>query len=236
MAWEGGTVGNGFLYPQKLSEGVRGQIFSETDKIGVAMKADGYLGFFGIDIIVEGENVYMIEVNARQPASVPFVNKLQLMHDLTPMSLYHIAEFLELEYELNVEEYSKLGIAPMKAVQVFLRNIAKEPFTIKGNVKTGIYRLQSDNSAIDWDSGQTKENTIFLDEEKDRPLVYNGEAYSIEQAEDKGFLLLTQPAGKQVNNANELARIQLTQVIIEDEGKLISWVREVLLTIKNYMQ
>ncbi len=232
---EGGTVGNDFSYPSKLSSEIRVKIKEEAEKIALAMSKDSYLGFFGIDFIVSEDQVYIIEVNARQPASVSYFNKLQIKNSQTPASLYHVASFLGLDFEIDANKYSDENTKSLEAGQVFLRNTREEPFTVNGDIKTGVYRLQSDNSAMDWDKGEAKENTIFLDEDKDKPLIYNEEEYSVETIDEGGFLILTQAKEKEVNTGNELARIQALQRLVDDKGSLLGWAKHSLLAIKNYL-
>ncbi|MBN1916157.1 ATP-grasp domain-containing protein [Candidatus Dojkabacteria bacterium] len=232
---EGGTVGNDFYYISKLSEQLKTRIINEAEKIGSKMKKDGYLGFFGIDLIVRGNEIFVIEINARQPASVSFFNKLQILNDQTPASLYHLAELMGVDYDVEAKMYNTENTQVVKASQIFLRNTENKIFTVCGSVKTGFYRLQSDNSATNWDSETVKDNTIFIDEDKDKPLVYNGEGYSVEQSEG-GFVLLTQSKGKYINSGNELARIQLMQKAVDEKGNLLQWIRESLIAVNNYLR
>ena len=74
------TVGNDWKLPQKiLSEKEREKIFEIGEKIGEKMKKDGWLGLFGIDVILDEKfrKIYLLEINARQPASTTFESLLQ---------------------------------------------------------------------------------------------------------------------------------------------------------------
>lgn len=110
----GGTVGNDWSKVDELSESSINQIETETKKIGATMETDGYFGLFGIDFVItdEGE-VYVIEVNARQPASTGMHTKLMLRENQIPLMLMHIAHFMT----ENTEEYDEfirlaIGYAP----------------------------------------------------------------------------------------------------------------------------
>lgn len=235
---EGGTVGNDFSCRQGISSKLKQQIIEEVTKVGFAMKEAGYKGLFGVDLIVSSDQVYIIEVNARQPASVPFHAKLQLRQDEVPLSIIHIMEFMDLIYDIDPIEYCNKGLEPVSAGQLFLRNVTPERFIVNGKIKTGVYRLQSDNSALIFKEHGTevKTNTIFLDEEKDKPLIFQKEGYSIDSIEDGGFLIASQLQGKQVNQGNEIARIQALQSLVGKDGKPFPWAIEALQAIYEYLR
>lgn len=50
---------------------------SMVKKIGERLQLSGWRGLFGIDFVVAGSNFYLIEINARQPASVAYESYLQ---------------------------------------------------------------------------------------------------------------------------------------------------------------
>jgi hypothetical protein len=92
---KGGTVGNDWASSKQLSDDVITSFKEQTEKIGLIMADHGYKGLFGIDLILTPDNeIVIIEVNARQTASVSMHNKLMLKDNLIPLSKLHLAEFL----------------------------------------------------------------------------------------------------------------------------------------------
>ncbi len=74
------TVGNDWALAKKLvTEKDLVAIRSMVEKIGLKLKAEGWLGLFGLDVIREEKSgrIFLIEVNARQPASTTFESALQ---------------------------------------------------------------------------------------------------------------------------------------------------------------
>ena len=74
------TIGNDWKIPYtalKKSQGA--EIEKIAHEIGVHLKSYGWLGLFGIDIIIDKTtgNIFLLEINARQPASTTFESKLQ---------------------------------------------------------------------------------------------------------------------------------------------------------------
>lgn len=65
------TVGNDWSAPSPKKE-----IMEMAVKIGTKMKELGWKGLFGIDVL-QGDRLYLIEINARQPASATYESTLQ---------------------------------------------------------------------------------------------------------------------------------------------------------------
>lgn len=79
------TVGNDWKFAAKLSTEQKNQIHEIAIQIGNSLKKNGWRGLFGIDCIVEEKTgkVYLIEINARQPASTSYESTLQTSHGLS---------------------------------------------------------------------------------------------------------------------------------------------------------
>ena len=74
------TVGNDWSLPQSiLNEEKIAQFHDIARTVGERMRKSGWLGLFGIDCIydIERDNLHLIEVNARQPASTTYESQLQ---------------------------------------------------------------------------------------------------------------------------------------------------------------
>lgn len=231
----GGTVGNDWADHKDFIKG-KDKLCSEIKVIGEQMLANGYYGLFGLDIIVDKNgNHFFIEINARQPASIPMYTKMQLKNNEIPLSLIHIAEFLGIEYSIDIDIYNNIAIQPYNFAQVFIR--AFEDISIKSQFPCGIYRLQGDNAGYDPIKEERINNAIFLDEQKDKSLLKQRDAYSIDQLEGKeGILILTQSKDRLIKKNDELARIQINQnaILVNDEIK--PWIIEILQAVYNYQK
>ena len=74
------TIGNDFALPHDPRyRKIRGEIGIIALNIGERMAKSGWKGLFGIDIIYDEKagKTYLLEINARQPASAVFESKLQ---------------------------------------------------------------------------------------------------------------------------------------------------------------
>lgn len=74
------TIGNDWGFAKKtLSETQVVEYHAMATSIGDKLRSDGWSGLFGIDVMVEEETgkLYLIEINARQPASTAYESFLQ---------------------------------------------------------------------------------------------------------------------------------------------------------------
>lgn len=229
------TVGNDFSNFAGINENVISKLKDEIQKISDNMRKNGYLGLYGVDFIIKDEEVFIIEINARQTQSIPFLTKLQFMQNEVPLLLMHVAQFLGIEFELDQEEYNQRNTKPINASQIFLRS-QTDGREVKGNVKPGIYRLQSDNAAREAQKNGNK-NIIFTDEESDMPLIFQREGYNIDSLDEiAGFLILAKSLGQKVKDGDELARIQMLQPALNKNFVLEKWIIEAMKSIDNYLK
>lgn len=230
----GATIGNDFAWREGFGKNTEAEIISQVSKIGEHMASKGYLGLFGVDFLVQDEQIFVIEINARQTASVAFHTRIQLMHNQTPLSAMHLAAFMGLEIEDEPSDYNQKSLQPMQYAQIMKR--ADTDFMVGAEISTGIYRLQSDNSAIDRSSGQVVPGTVFLDEDQDKPMMLQHKSYAIEDTKDyPGVLLLTPKRNSKIGTGDEAIRMQLAQPLIQN-GMVPGWVTETLNSFTRQLQ
>lgn len=74
------TIGNDWSIPQNiLTEAHLGNFHDIAQKVGTKLREEKWKGLFGIDVIydVEKDCLFLIEINARQPASTTYESQLQ---------------------------------------------------------------------------------------------------------------------------------------------------------------
>jgi len=195
---KGATVGNDWSRAQSLDTKIIAKIYLETKKIGHLMYNAGFQGMSGLDFIIDkGNNVYVIEINARQTASVPMHGYLQQRKGLAPFMLLHTVEFLSGDKDKFFKIVSQLtdnkihrdiikqqlsNIYQYSAKQVFYRNKRNRDISIDLDFKQGIY---------------------------DKKGKFIREEYSILDLNDGEVLRLCQPNGKFVKPNGEMWREQV---------------------------
>lgn len=194
---KGGTVGNDWSRSIALTEQVREKIKEVCVKTGDEMYKAGFKGMFGIDLIIDPHHaVYIIEVNARQPASTSTHAKLMRELALPPLQAFHIYENLESAdkiefYQLMLKHSFDLGKSsadhireracePINASQIFIRNLNKIKTESKSILNAGVY-----------------DGTHFI-----RP------EYDISKISENEVLLLLVGKGQLISTNSEIGRIQ----------------------------
>ncbi|MEI8067838.1 MAG: ATP-grasp domain-containing protein [Candidatus Shapirobacteria bacterium] len=95
------TVGR--QWPANISEDLQEKVKSITNNFGDILKRLNYKGFFGLDFFVSQDQVYLLECNPRLTASFAFYTQIELNQNLTPLFYFHLAEFLNLDYQIDIE-------------------------------------------------------------------------------------------------------------------------------------
>jgi predicted ATP-grasp superfamily ATP-dependent carboligase len=74
------TIGNDWSVPPTILTESKLQEFQEmAEKVGLKLQKEGWKGLFGVDIVYDEERdkLFLIEINARQPASTTYESQLQ---------------------------------------------------------------------------------------------------------------------------------------------------------------
>jgi len=93
------TVGNDWGLPSKiLSEKFINQYHKMATDIGKRLAKNNWRGLFGIDVVfdVKNEKLYLIEINARQPASTSYESELQFGQSGITTFAAHLAALLKI--------------------------------------------------------------------------------------------------------------------------------------------
>lgn len=220
------TIGNDWSYAQTLPTTIIEKIFTITQKLGELLAKQNYRGLFGVDVLIDTVgNAWLLEVNARQTANIAMQSYLEREQSSWPLAAGHVLAFIKPEAQPQIT-YQQTDLRGAQ-----LLNRAKSDLATTAAVTTGKYRLQSDNSAIDWHTLERKDNVIYLDEEQDKPLIFRGEAYNINQCSDAEFIILAgSPDSYQFNS--ELCRLQIKQGLINN-GTISYWAIEALQAVAN---
>lgn len=90
--------------PIEIQEKIKQITIDFSEKL---LKPLNYCGFFGLDFIVQNNQVYLLECNPRLTASFAFYTQIELKNNLTPLFYFHLAEFINLNYSIDIKEEQK---------------------------------------------------------------------------------------------------------------------------------
>lgn len=98
------------------------------------LKPLNYRGYFGLDFIVSDNQVYLLECNPRLTASFAFYSQIELNNNITPLFYFHLAEFINLNYSIDISDEQK---------RFYNQNIIGSELTKKNSDGTTIKKFNS---------------------------------------------------------------------------------------------
>jgi len=169
--YRGGWAGND--YPATLTAEQKTRARQLTRKLGDQLAGEGYLGFFEVDYLVDtvsGE-LYLGELNPRISGISPMTNVTAGAYADMPLFLFHLLEYLDLDYEVDIDEINERW-SHEAAVDVWSQLILKETAhgvdLLTATPRTGVYTIAPDGTAdfrrhaYDWHGIIDESEAFFL--------------------------------------------------------------------------
>jgi biotin carboxylase len=170
--YKGGWCGND-LFPDALSEADRNVAIGHVRKLGDRLAREGYKGFLEVDVLVDTDTgaVYLGELNPRISGVSSMTNVTAGAYADMPLFLFHLLEFMDVDYTIDVEEINERWSA-LAAVDVWSQLIMKEPGEeverILAAPRTGSWRM-TDGGALafehvsnDWHEITSEDEAFFM--------------------------------------------------------------------------
>ena len=170
--YKGGWCGNE-MHPDVVTDGQRARAIELVRKVGQGLKSTGYRGFFEVDVLVDTDTdeVYLGELNPRISGASAITNVTAGAYADVPLFLFHLLEYLDVEFELDVDEINARW-EELSGADVWSHMIIKETDDIVQYIthapRTGKYfldskgKLQFSRSALDWHQLQNHKEAFFL--------------------------------------------------------------------------
>ena len=181
----------------------------------------GYKGIFGVDVMVDKNKIYPIECNARYTGAFPVLTMMQVEAGVMPFDVWHLAEWLGLDYEMDLEEVNKLYRQPMKGAQIVMHNLEKEEVKVTKSMKAGVYQINSKSQILN--SKQFQSSNLQI--------KYMREGFSLlDLRADNEFLLADRVVekGSFLKSRSRMGRLVFKRQIVDKEGRLLPEIRGVV--------
>ena len=183
----------------------------QVKKWGEYIYKKGYKGIFGLDVMVtDKDEVVVIECNSRYTGAFPVLTMALLANKEMPIDVWHLLEWLGVEYEMDLDEVQKVYRQSKEGAFVILHNLERKFVTPTKTVKAGVYQWK--DKKLEW----KREGCSLLDLESEDELVLCDRVPTEEMV---------------LKPAERLGRLVLNRRIVTDEGKLLDWTREVVRAI-----
>ena len=178
----GGWCGND-VFATALTEEHRLLARRYTQQMGERLRQEGYRGYFELDFLADMDSgeMYLGELNPRVTGASSMTNVTAVAYGDMPLFLFHLLEFMDVEYEIDVDELNA-GWAQPGAIdewsQFILKDTADKVELITKAPRSGLWRLdERGHAGIRFRRRATDWHTI-ADE---------GEAFYLRVAQEGGY-------------------------------------------------
>jgi predicted ATP-grasp superfamily ATP-dependent carboligase len=129
----------------RFSSSICQQAYQFVEKVGQYFKNLGYRGIFGIDFILDenNEQLYAAECNPRLVGAYPTLNMAQLLNNEPLILAFHVLEFLNIDYQINLEEINRLMRQEKIGSQMIMHNLTGRWARNYHQLKAGVYKLKN---------------------------------------------------------------------------------------------
>jgi hypothetical protein len=175
--YRGGWCGND-VFPGVFDKATRDAIRAMARKLGDTLYAHGYSGVFCVDFLVENGSgeVYLGEINPRISGASPLTNLLTSKYGGVPLFLFHLLEFLEVDWEVDLKKLQKRWETYDEWSQLVLKQTDDAVEKITRAPSSGLWQMREDGT-IEFVRLVTTWHTVGHDDEAFYLRVYGTDEY-----------------------------------------------------------
>jgi biotin carboxylase len=146
--YDGGWCGND-VFPDVLTEQQRLLARQRTFAMGERLRAEGYRGYFELDFLADANSgeMYLGELNPRVTGASSITNVTAVAYGDMPLFLFHLLEFMDVDYEIDVDELNQRWAHPGNVdewTQFILKQTDEAVELITEAPSSGIWRMDGD--------------------------------------------------------------------------------------------
>lgn len=139
--------GNDFSAAGMVSKSIREEICTIMEKIGLFMGSKGFLGLFGMDFLLYGDQVLALEINPRFQGSTMLLSLLQADRGEVPLAALHVMQFMGLMEAFSQTFLENLKAAyrtPYTGAHLIVHALGDKPCRLEHDLKGGVHILADD--------------------------------------------------------------------------------------------
>jgi biotin carboxylase len=165
--WCGNEVQAGLFTPAQCELARR-----YTRQLGDRLREEGYRGYFELDFLVDAASgeLYLGELNPRVTGASSMTNVSAVAYGDMPLFLFHLLEFMDVDYEIDVEELNTRWSQPSSIdswSQFVLKQTDDETGVITAAPRSGIWRLAASGLEFvrrdtDWHAIASEDEAFYL--------------------------------------------------------------------------
>lgn len=164
----GGWCGNDCA-PISLADN-QARIREMARKLGDRLYEEGYRGVFCMDYLIDLDDgeVYLGEINPRISGASPLTNLITSRYGGVPLFLFHLLEFMDVEWECDLEAVQERWRDFDRWSQLVLKQTTDEVEVITQAPPSGLWRMAQDGSVhfvrmeTDWHNVTDADEAFYL--------------------------------------------------------------------------
>ncbi|MEM7171361.1 MAG: biotin carboxylase [Pseudomonadota bacterium] len=179
--YKGGWCGND-MDPRIFNQTVRRGLADMARALGDRLRDEGYMGVFCMDFLIDTDDgtPYLGELNPRISGASPLTNLTTAHYGGVPMFLFHLLEYLDVDYEIDLRriqrrwnEFDFWSQLILKQTQDKVKLLTKAP-------RTGIYTMDNNGAItfqrneLDWTNVIDNNEAFYLRVYKEGDYTYKG--------------------------------------------------------------
>ena len=179
--YKGGWCGND-VWPKIFNAKIRRDLRDIASKLGDQLYQEGYKGVFCMDFLLDTDDgtPYLGEVNPRISGASPLTNLITSHYGGVPLFLFHMLEYLDVDYEINLKkvqsrwnEYDFWSQLVLKQTEDKVRQLTHAP-------RTGVWAMDKfggisfDRSDLDWTNVIDNDEAYYLRVYREGDYTYKG--------------------------------------------------------------
>ncbi|MCB9251175.1 MAG: biotin carboxylase [Flavobacteriales bacterium] len=190
--YKGGWCGNE-IFPFAFTPTLRLKARNYTQLFGDQLKKEGYRGYFELDFLIDQDNgrIYLGELNPRVTGASSITNHAVFALSDSPLYLFHILEFMNVDFELNVKALNGRWARQINTdswSQLVIKHTSDTIELVTEAPRSGIWRMEHDGS-ITFDRMDTHRRAVESDYEAFFLRISKTGSYFYEGA-DMGILVV----------------------------------------------
>jgi biotin carboxylase len=170
--YDGGWCGND-VFPDVLTPKQRALARERTFAMGERLRQEGYRGYFELDFLADADTgeIWLGELNPRVTGASSITNVTAVAYGDMPLFLFHLLEFMDVDYEIDVDELNERWSQPANIddwTQFILKQTDDRVERITKAPVSGIWRMSSDHAMAfarrdtDWHTVADEREAFYL--------------------------------------------------------------------------
>ncbi len=145
--YKGGWCGND-ASPTILPEATKDRVRAMVQRLGDRLWQEGYKGVFCCDFLIDTDTqeVYLGEINPRISGATPPTNLITTTYGGCPLFLFHLLEFMDVDWELDLEKVQARWADYDSWAQLILKQTQDKVELITKAPASGIWRMDDDGT------------------------------------------------------------------------------------------